>query len=194
MPGPQRQFNQRGRGPGQGRGGAAGGRGPGQGRGGGGGERRGRGGGFDREQEDKEFDQATLELSRVTRVTKGGKRMRFRALIIIGDRKGRVGFGLAKGADVSIAINKAARQARKNVITIPLVNESIPHRSFAKDGAAKVLLMPAPKGSGVIAGGPVRVVMELAGVPNISSKMQGGKNKVNNVRATFAALGQLRRK
>lgn len=168
------------------RGGGAGGRGGAGGGAGRGGSRGGRG--PRRDEEPKEFDQKTLELARVTRVTKGGKRMRFRALVVVGDRKGRVGFGLAKGADVSISVNKAARKAQKSVIRVPMVNETIPHMAWIKDGAAVLMLKPAPKGTGIRAGGAARVVFELAGIPNIISKTLGSGNKINNVRAAIAAL------
>jgi len=128
----------------------------------------------------------------VTRVTKGGKRMRFRALTVIGNRKGRVGFGLAKGLDVAGATSKATTQARKSLITVPLVNDTIPHPVEAKFAAARVLLKPAPKGTGVKAGGAVRVVLALAGVPNVTSKILGSSNKINNVKATFKALKMLK--
>lgn len=144
------------------------------------------------EAESKEFTQEILDLARVTRVTAGGKRMRFRACILVGDKKGRVGYGVAKGADVSLAVKKAERQAKKRLLTVPLFNETIPHRVKAKFGAAEVLLKPAPRGSGIIAGGVVRVVLTLAGVPNAVSKMLGSQNKINNVKATFEALKQLK--
>jgi len=145
------------------------------------------------DREDKEFDQVIIDLARVTRVTKGGKRMRFRACVVIGDRKGRVGFGVAKGADVTGAVNKAVRQARKSILTVRLVNETIPGRLIAKYGAAELLLKPAPRGSGIIAGGAAREVLALAGVPNVVSKSLGGKNKINNVKAVFVALERLNR-
>lgn len=146
-----------------------------------------------RDEEPKEFDQRNLALDRVTRVTKGGKRMRFRACVIIGDHKGRVGFGVAKAGDVQQALGKAFNQAKKRVFTVPLMNETIPHYVSAKFGAAKVLIKPAPKGTGVKAGGAMRVVLELAGVPNVVGKILGGKNKINNTKATMDALKQLRR-
>lgn len=142
--------------------------------------------------EDKEFDQRILELARVTRVTKGGKRMRFRVLTVIGNRKGRAGFGLAKAVDVAGGTAKATTQARKALFTVPLVKGTIPHAVEAKFGAAHVILKPAPEGTGVKAGGAVRIVLELAGVPNVVSKILGSKNKINNVKATFAALRMLR--
>ncbi|MDO8581551.1 MAG: 30S ribosomal protein S5 [bacterium] len=139
-------------------------------------------------QEEKEFEQRVLDLARVTRVTAGGKRMRFRACIAIGDKKGRVGVGVAKGADVASAIVKANRQAEKGLIRVTMVHDTIPHRVDAKFGAAIVMLKPAPAGTGVKAGGVVRVLLALAGVPNVVSKIFGSKNKINNARATLLAL------
>lgn len=142
-----------------------------------------------REQEKPEFDRATLDLARVTRVTKGGKQMSFRACIVLGDHNGRVGMGLDKGKDVQIAMDKAARQARKNMITVPIINETIPHAVEKKLKAAHLVLMPAPKGSGIIAGGAVRVILDLAGVPNVSAKLLSKtKNKVSVAKATLEAL------
>jgi len=157
----------------------------------GGGRPQGRGHG--RFEEQKEFDQRILSLDRVTRVTKGGKRMRFRACVIIGDRKGRVAFGVAKGADVSASVNKAVTQAKKRLIVVPIVNGTIPHMVAMKFAAASILMKPAPKGTGIKAGGAVRVVLELAGVPNAVAKILGSKNKINNAKATVLALQQLRR-
>ena len=146
---------------------------------------------FKRKEPKDEFEQHIIDLARVTRVMAGGKRLRFRACMVIGDRKGRVGFGVAKGTDVALAINKAVAQARKNIIKVPLVNESIPHVARVKFKSAKVLLKPAPPGTGVIAGGAVRQVLELAGIPNIVAKILGCNNKVTNVKAVFEAFGQL---
>lgn len=143
-------------------------------------------------EEPKEFDQRILDLARVTRVTKGGKRMRFRVCIVIGDRKGRVGSGMAKGLDVASAVNKAAAQAKKNLIKVQIVNQTIPHAVSAKYASAKVLIKPAPKGTGVKAGGAVRVVLELAGVPNVTAKILGSNSKMNNAGAALQALGMLR--
>lgn len=185
MGGPRGQGGQRG-----GRGGFGGNRG---GRGGGG-RPGGRGGRPGDVQVESDYEEKNLEIARVTRVTKGGKRMRFRALTVIGNRKGRVGFGLAKGLDVAGATSKATAQARKSLLTIPLVNETIPHAVQAKFAAAVVLLKPAPKGTGIKAGGSVRNVLELAGVPNVTSKILGSKNKINNVKATFKALRLLKAK
>ncbi|MBU1922072.1 30S ribosomal protein S5 [Patescibacteria group bacterium] len=145
-----------------------------------------------RVREEKEFEQRSLDIARVTRVTKGGKRMSFRSLIVIGDERGRVGFGLAKGADVAISMAKAYIQAKKNVINVPIVKETIPHEVRKSFGAAEVLLKPATRGSGIKAGGALRVILELAGVPNATGKIIGSKNKINNVRAAFMALESLR--
>lgn len=145
-----------------------------------------------REREPREFEQQILDLARVTRVTKGGKRMRFRTCLIIGDKKGRVGMGIAKGTDVAISVEKAFRRAKKNLVTIPLVDETIPHEITVKDGAAHIMLKPAPKGTGLKSGGPVRLVLELAGVPNAVSKILGSNSKINNARAVFKALRSLK--
>ncbi|MFA7286773.1 MAG: 30S ribosomal protein S5 [Patescibacteria group bacterium] len=141
---------------------------------------------------DQEFDQKIIDLARVTRVMAGGKRMRFRACVAIGDHKGRVGVGLGKGADVSLAIAKAAANAKKDLIEIPLYEDTLPHEIYIKYGAAKILLKPAPRGTGIIAGGAVRSVLELGGVPNVAAKMLGSRSKLNNARATILALRQLK--
>jgi small subunit ribosomal protein S5 len=164
-------------------------RGPGGRPGGGRGPGRGRPGDM---QVESEYDEKNVEIARVTRVTKGGKRMRFRALTVIGNRKGRVGFGVAKGLDVAGATSKATAQARKSLITVPLVHDTITHPVKAKFAAAEIILKPAPKGTGIKAGGAVRIVLELAGVPNVTSKILGSKNKINNVKATFKALKMLK--
>lgn len=138
---------------------------------------------------EKEYDQYILDLSRVTRVTKGGKHLSFRACVILGDHRGKVGFGLAKGKDVQLGVEKAVHQAKKNMIIVPIVNETIPHPVYYKFKAAAIMLKPAPKGSGIIAGGAVRALLELAGVPNVSSKILGKtKNKVTILKAAFDAL------
>ena len=140
------------------------------------------------------MDQSILDLARVTRVTEGGKHLSFRAGVVIGDRKGRVGFGLSKGKDVQVGVDKATRQARKHIITVPIINETIPHAVYSKFKAAKIILMPAPRGSGIIAGGAVRTVLELAGVPNVSSKILGKtKNKIVIAKATFQALASFKK-
>lgn len=167
-----------------------------RGRGGDSSERRGRGGGRGRgkreERAPREFEQKILDLARVTRVTAGGKRMSFRCALVIGDKKGKVGMGVAKGGDVQIAIEKAYKQAKKHVLTVPLVEGTIPHAILVKFSSAIVLLKPAPKGTGLKAGGAVRMVLEFAGVPNAVSKILNSNNKINIAKATLEALKQLR--
>lgn len=143
------------------------------------------------EREAPEFDQQILDIARVTRVTKGGKRMRFRITMVIGDRKGRVGYGVAKGIDVQSSIQKAVNQAKKKMLTVPLQNQTIPHAIESKFASAVVLLKPAPRGTGIKAGGAVRVVLEFAGVPNVTGKILGSPSKINNTKATFQALKRL---
>ncbi len=140
---------------------------------------------------ESDYEEKNIEISRVTRVTKGGKRMRFRVLAVIGNHKGRVGFGMAKGLDVQSAMAKATTRARKALINVPIVFETIPHPIRVKYGAAEIIMKPAPKGTGVKAGGPVRTTLELAGVPNITAKILGTTNKVSNVKAVFKALALL---
>ena len=144
--------------------------------------------------EDKEFETKVLDLDRVIRVTGGGKRLRFRALIVAGNKTGKVGIGVAKGLDVPQAIEKATKLAKKHLIEVPIVQDTIPHEVSAKFGAAKVLLKPQKKGRGLVAGGTVRVICNLAGIKNISSKVLGTtKNKINNGKATILALSKLKR-
>jgi len=141
----------------------------------------------------EEFEQKMIDIARVTRVMAGGKRMRFRACVAIGNKKGRVAIGLAKGADVTGAVTKAVNKAKKEFIDIPIVNETIPHEVFQKLGAAKILFKPAKKGRGIIAGGAVRVLLELSGIKNITCKILGTGNKVNNVKCTIEALKNLKK-
>jgi small subunit ribosomal protein S5 len=144
------------------------------------------------EQGKREFEQKVIEVARVTRVTGGGKRMRFRALVVIGDKKGRVGIGVQKGVDVSEAMNKAVNAAKKSMITIPLRNDTIPHEIKLKYKASVVFLKPAKPGTGVIAGGAIRQVLDMVGVKNVLSKMMGSSNKINNVKATYIALSKMK--
>lgn len=140
-----------------------------------------------------DMDQRILEIARVTRVMAGGKRMNFRACVALGEKKkNRIGVGVGKGADVTIAINKAVNRAKKALITVPIVNDTIPHEVREKYGAARLVFKPARKGRGVIAGGVTRVILELAGVKNITSKLLGSNNKINNARCTIKALASLR--
>jgi len=149
---------------------------------------------YNPKREKPEFEQKMVDLARVTRVTKGGKQMNFRALMVIGDKKGKVGYGVAKGKDVTLAISKAVEQAKKKLEKITLHNGTIPHRIEEKYKAARILLKPAPLGTGVKAGGPMRIVLDLAGVENIVGKMMGSKNKINNVKCTYNALLKLKTK
>ncbi len=151
-----------------------------------------RGGSRNERPEDREWDQRILELSRVTRVTKGGKHMRFRAAVIVGNRKGSFGFAMCKGLDVQQAVAKAASKAKKHILMIPTRRETIPHEARAKFGASEVLVKPAPLGTGVKAGGALRVVFELAGIPNVVGKILGSNNKYNNVKALIKAVHMLR--
>lgn len=147
---------------------------------------------FERPKE--EFEQRILDLARVTRVMKGGKRMSFRACVVIGDKKGRVSVALGKGADVTLAVNKAVNKAKKNIVVVPIYNDTIPHQVNQKFGSAKIVIKPAAKGRGIIAGGVVRVILDLAGIKNVTSKIMGTNNKVNNAKCTVNALASLRRK
>lgn len=140
----------------------------------------------------REYEQKVVEIKRVTRVVAGGKRMRFRALVVIGDKKGKVGMGLRKGTDVAEAVNKAVNAAKKNMITVPLVNETIPHQIKMKYKSSRLILIPARPGTGIIAGGALRSVLDLSGVKNILSKMIGSSNKVNNVKAVFEAFKKMK--
>jgi len=141
----------------------------------------------------EEFESKLLDLARVTRVAAGGRRLRFRAVVVIGNKQGKVGVGVAKGADVAQGVEKATRLAKKNLIEVPIVNDSIPHQVEAKFGPAKVLLKPQGKGRGLVAGGTVRVICNLAGIKNVSSKILGKtSNKLNNARATVKALQKLK--
>jgi len=142
----------------------------------------------------RDFEQKVVEVKRVTRVVAGGKRMRFRALVVIGDKKGKVGIGLRKGTDVTEAVQKAVNAAKKTMVSVIIVNDSIPHEVKMKYKSSVVFLKPARPGTGVIAGGAIRSVLDLVGVKNVLSKMIGSSNKVNNVMATYLALVSLRSK
>lgn len=141
-----------------------------------------------RGKEPKEFAEEVVQIDRVTRVVKGGRRMRFRATVVIGNYKGKVGIGIGKANEVSGAIHKAVQKAKKNLITVPLRKDTIPHQLKVKFKSAKILLIPASQGTGIIAGGAVRKVVELAGIKNLLSKILGSSNKLNNTKATWLAL------
>ena len=139
----------------------------------------------------KEFEEVVINIDRVARVVKGGRRFRFKALVVVGNRKNKVGVGVAKGADVQAAIGKATDVAKKNLVTIPVVNETIPHETEVKLSGARVLIKPAAPGTGIIAGGVVRAIIGVTGIRNLLSKSLGSTNKVNIAYATVEALAGL---
>lgn len=143
------------------------------------------------QQEEKQFDERTLNIDRVARVVKGGRRFRFRALVVVGDRKNRIGVGSAKGADVTAAVTKATEVAKKHFVHISLYKGTLPHETEAKVSGARILLKPASAGTGLIAGGVVRTILEVGGVHNALSKSLGSSNKTNTAYATVAALESL---
>lgn len=148
---------------------------------------------FNKDQPKDEFESKLLDLARVTKVTGGGKNMKFRAVIVVGDKNRRVGVGVAKGLDVSQAIEKATRDAKNNLIEIPLVKGTIPCEVEAKYGPSRILLKPQTQGRGLVAGGAVRVICSLAGIQDVSSKiLSTTTNKLNNARATMCALSKLK--
>jgi small subunit ribosomal protein S5 len=140
---------------------------------------------------EKEFDETVVEINRVSKKTKGGNTMRFSALVVVGDKKGRVGVGLEKAPDVRNSIQKSIAAAKRNLVSIPLSGTTIPHSVREKFSAARVILKPAPTGSGIIAGGPMRVVLEAAGVRDAVGKILGTNNKISNVYATLEALKKI---
>lgn len=140
------------------------------------------------QQQPKEFEESVVQINRISKKTKGGNQIRFAALVVVGDRKGKVGAGLAKATDVRNAIRKAIEAAKKRMIKVTVVGTTIPYSVLAKFSASKVLLKPAPAGSGIIAGGPMRTVLETAGIRDIVGKSLGSNNKISNVRATLKAL------
>ena len=143
--------------------------------------------------EKTEFEQKLVDVARVVRVVAGGRRFRFRACVVVGNKKGKVGVGIAKSADVTGAVEKAVKKAKKKLIQVPIVNGTIPHQIQVKFKSAKVLLKPVKEGTGIIAGGAVRAVCELAGIENISSKMLGSANKISNVQACILAFKKLKK-
>lgn len=146
-----------------------------------------------RPQEPKEFDEKVVQVSRVSKKTKGGNKMGFSVLMVVGDKKGRVGVGLGKANDVLSAIKKGVKRAKRKMISVPLNGTTIPFPLELRLGAARIMLKPAPKGSGIIAGGPVRSVVDAAGIKDISSKIKGSNNKASNVYATFEVLKEINR-
>jgi small subunit ribosomal protein S5 len=142
--------------------------------------------------EHETFEERTIEIRRVSRVMEGGKRMSFRALVVVGDGHGRVGAAIGKALGVPEAIRKAAERAKRELVTVPMLGDTIPHEVWGKMKATKVLLKPAAPGTGVIASGPVRAVLELAGIRNILTKVYGSRNPINVIQATLDALRRLR--
>jgi small subunit ribosomal protein S5 len=141
-----------------------------------------------RVEEEKQFDERVVYVNRVARVVKGGRRFRFQALVVAGDHKGRIGIGVAKGADVAAAVNKATDVAKKTMVKVSLYNSTLTHEVEAKVGGAKILIMPAAPGTGLIAGGVVRTVLEVVGIENALSKSLGSSNRINTAYATLTAL------
>jgi len=140
---------------------------------------------------EKDFEEKVVQINRVSKKTKGGNQIRFSSLVIVGDRKGKVGVGLGKAPDVASAIKKGANYAKKHMIDVPLRGNTIPYEIAFKKGAAKILLKPAPPGSGIIAGGTLRAVVSAAGIKDIVGKILGTKNKVSNVYVTIEALKKI---
>lgn len=145
-------------------------------------------------QEPSPFDERVVHVDRVARVVKGGRRFRFRALVVVGDRKHKVGVGTAKGADVTAAVAKAAEVAKKNMITVPVIDGTLPHESSAKVGGAHIMIKPARAGTGLIAGGVVRTILEVGGVSNVLSKSLGSSNKINIAYATLDVIRSMKPK
>ncbi len=145
-----------------------------------------------RMEEKDEFDKKLLEVRRVSKTVKGGRKMHFAALVVVGDKKGNVGMGTAKAAEVPMAVEKATKAAKKNLVKVPVVNGTVPYEAIGKFSTTRVLILPSKLGSGVIAGGAARSVFELAGYTDVTSKIHGSTNKINTVRATLNALKNMR--
>ena len=145
-----------------------------------------------RNEQVSEFQEKLVAVNRVSKTVKGGRNMRFAALIVVGDGKGRVGCGVGKAAEIPEAIRKATEDAKKHLITVSMKGTSIPHEAIGNFGTGKVVLLPAPEGTGVIAGGPARAVLELCGIKDIRTKSFGSNNPINMVKATITGLSQLR--
>lgn len=146
---------------------------------------------FDKEREPKEFIEKLVKLNRTSKTVKGGRRMSFSALTVVGDQKGRVGYGFGKANDVSEAIRKSVDKAKRNLVMVPMKNGTLPHEIIGKFKSSEILLKPACPGTGIIAGGPVRAIMDAIGATDVISKSQGSRSSVNVVRATFDGLANL---
>ena len=146
---------------------------------------------FDKEREPKEFIEKLVKLNRTSKTVKGGRRMSFSALTVVGDQKGRIGYGFGKANDVSEAIRKSVDKAKRNLVMVPVKNGTLPHEMIGKYKSSAILLKPACPGTGIIAGGPVRAIMDAIGATDVISKSQGSRSSVNVVRATFDALANL---
>jgi small subunit ribosomal protein S5 len=149
---------------------------------------------FDKDRRASEYEERVVEISRVSRVVKGGRRIRFRILVVIGDQKGKIGYGMAKATEIAVGVKKAVAQAKKHMITVPIINDTIPYQVMHNLGSAKVFLKPASQGTSIVAGGVIRVVADLAGIKNLLSKVIGTSNKINNVKAVFEALSSFDQK
>lgn len=142
--------------------------------------------------QEKDYEHSLLHVARVARVVQGGRRFSFRATVAIGDRKGKVGVGVAKGVDVSTAIGKAIHDAKKNLVSFPIYRDTIPHEVTAKYESARVILKPAKMGKGIVAGGAIRVIADLSGIKNLTAKSLGSNNKINTAKGMLIALKQLK--
>lgn len=145
-----------------------------------------------RVEEKDEFEKKMLQVSRVSKTVKGGRTISFRAVVVVGDKKGRVGLGIGKAKEVPVAVEKATKAAKKNLITVPIVNGTVPYETIGKFSTSQVIIIPAKAGSGIIAGGAARPVFELAGYKDITSKIHGSTTKINVIRATLKALKEMR--
>lgn len=166
----------------------------GKGKRGGGRDGGGRRGGGDRrdDRQDSEWEEKIIQVRRVTKVVKGGKKLSFRAVVAVGNGKGQVGVGIGKASEVIMAIQKGIADARKSLVNVPIIKTTIPHEIIGRQGSSRVLLKPAAKGTGVIAGGATRAVLELAGIGDVMSKSLGSRSPLNVARATINGLGELR--
>jgi len=146
---------------------------------------------FVKDEKKDKFESRVVSIRRVSKTVKGGRKMSFSALVVVGDKQGTVGYGLGKATEVPEAVRKAEAHARKSLVLVPLEKQTIPYAVNAKFGASKLLISPASEGSGIVAGGPIRIVSSLAGIPNIMAKIQGSRNPQSVVRALFSGFSEL---